>query len=58
MDLIKQIPIENIKKVSWDNSKIRILFKDGTTFVSDAKYIELIADYKNTNDIPLNDSCL
>jgi hypothetical protein len=54
----KEIPIENIKKVFWEDLKVRILFKDGTTLISNAEDIILIAGYKNTNDIPLNDSCL
>ncbi len=53
-----EIPIDNIKHVSWNNGKIYITYKDGTKFIGDANDTVLIADYKNNSDIPLNDHCL
>ena len=51
-------PIENIKEVTWLGGKIKIIYKDGTKITSNAEDIQLISDYKNENDIPLNDHCL
>lgn len=54
----KQLPLENIKNISWIDGKVNILYKDGTKLSSKADEIEFISDYKNENDIPLNDHCL
>lgn len=54
----KQLPLENIKNISWIDGKVNILYKDGTKLSSNADEIEFISDYKNENDIPLNDHCL
>jgi len=54
---VKQLPIENIKKVSWNCGKIQIVYKDGSKFQSSAENIILISDYKNSSNIPLNDHC-
>lgn len=54
----KQLPLENVKNISWIDGKVNILYKDGTKLSSNADEIEFISDYKNENDIPLNDHCL
>ena len=54
----KQLPLENVKNISWIDGKVNILFKDGTKLTANADEIELVSDYKNENDIPLNDHCL
>ncbi len=58
MSNIQLLPIKNISKVTWLNNKITIIYKDGTKLIANADEIELIGDYKNENDIPLNDHCL
>ena len=55
---MQQLPIENLKKVSWDCSKIQIVYKDGSKLQSSAENIVLISDYKNSSEIPFNDHCL
>lgn len=54
----KQLPLENVKHISWIDGKVNILYKDGTKLTANADEIELVSDYKNENDIPLNDHCL
>ena len=54
----KQLPLENVKHISWIDGKVSILYKDGTELTANADEIELVSDYKNENDIPLNDHCL
>ena len=54
----KQLPLENVKNISWIDGKVNILYKDGTKLTSNANEIEFVSDYKNENDIPLNDHCL
>ncbi len=58
MSNIQLLPIKNISKVTWLNNKITIIYKDGTKLIANADEIELIGDYKNESDIPLNDHCL
>lgn len=56
---MKQIlPIEDIKKVTWERGKIQITYKDGSKLKSLAENVALVSDYKNTSEIPLNDHCL
>ncbi len=55
---MNELPIENIKTVHWDDGKIYVVYKDGTKLVAAANETKLVADYKNNNDIPLNDHCL
>jgi hypothetical protein len=54
----KQLPLENIKHISWVDGKVTVIYKDGNKLTSNANEIELLANYKNENDIPLNDHCL
>lgn len=55
---MKELPIENIDTVHWNDGKIYIVYKDGTKLTSNADETKLVSDYKNSNDIPLNDHCL
>jgi hypothetical protein len=52
-----ELPIENIKKVSWVEDKVIVIYKDDTKLISKACDIVLVSDYKNDNDIPINDHC-
>ena len=54
----KQLPIENIESRSWIDGKVTVIYGDGTKITANAKEIEFVSDYKNENDIPLNDHCL
>jgi hypothetical protein len=54
----KQLPLENIKHISWVDGKVNVIYKDGNKLTSNADEIELVSDYQNENDIPLNDHCL
>ena len=54
----RQLPLENIESRSWIDGKVIVIYKDGTKLTANAKEIEFVSDYKNENDIPLNDHCL
>ena len=55
---MKELPIENIKEVFWIDSKVYIIYTDGTKLTANAGEIKLISGYSNDNEIPLNDHCL
>ena len=54
----RQLPLENIESRSWIDGKVIVIYKDGTKLTANADEIEFVSDYKNENDIPLNDHCL
>ena len=54
----RQLPLENIESRSWIDGKVIVIYKDGTKLTANANEIEFVSDYKNKNDIPLNDHCL
>ena len=55
---MKELPIENIKEVSWLDGKIYIIYAEGNKLTANAEDIKLISGYLNDNEIPLNDHCL
>ena len=54
----RQLPLEHIESRSWIDGKVIVIYKDGTKLTANANEIEFVSDYKNENDIPLNDHCL
>ena len=54
---MQQLPIENIKKLSYVDGVITIVYDDGNKLMTRGN-IELVKGYVNTRDYPLNDHCV
>lgn len=52
------LPIEDIQKITFENNKVIIIYKDGSKLIGNADEISIESGYKNKNDQPIVDHCI